>query len=172
MRFDVPDPKFASLELPYAVDNVLTGATLNGHAIDIGMSWPAGMSWPETLSSFGGVSLIRTADSAAFVVGVNVLQVTVHNAGNNLSPLGFYAVGNVTGAVPEPSPPPSPAPRANACDSPAIDWTWDGITLDSNPNCRELPTLHRLYRGRVPAPSLSFESGLGCSLSAAKMDLR
>ena len=92
LSFEVSDPDAAHFELPYSVDNSVKMATLNGRAIDFGTS--LGMQ------KFGGASTIRASGASAFVLGTNVLRVTIANGGTAPNPMGFYAKGVATVASP------------------------------------------------------------------------
>ena len=87
ISFAVHDAATASLELPYAADNQLRSATLNGQLIDIGTS--------SGFQSVGGASTIRASGTSVFVHGTNVLRVTVANGGATPNPMGFYCTGSV-----------------------------------------------------------------------------
>ena len=87
VSFEVHQPDAARLELLYAVDNSLKGATLNGKAIDIGKS--------QSFKTLGGASTIRASGAAEFRHGINTLRVTVGNSGKEPNPMGFLCTGSV-----------------------------------------------------------------------------
>ena len=92
LSFEVSDPSAAHFELPYCVDNSVKLATLNGRPIDHGTS--------QAFQKFGGASTIRASGASVFVLGSNVLRVTIANGGTSPNPMGFYAKGVATVASP------------------------------------------------------------------------
>lgn len=91
LQFGIPAHDFAepTLELPYAVDNSLKGATLNGSPLNIGTS--------KGFKALGGDMVIRTLPGQGlFKPGTNLLRVVVSNAGARENPMGFYCAGRLT----------------------------------------------------------------------------
>eukprot|EP00966_Prymnesium_polylepis_P143545 3313725-Prymnesium_polylepis.1 len=88
LAFHVNSPELAMFALPYAVDNKLKGATLNGRPLDIGTS--------RSFATCGGDAVIRAPPGAGlFVEGENVLAVTVENGGQSANPMGLYLHGEL-----------------------------------------------------------------------------
>jgi Ca2+-binding EF-hand superfamily protein/outer membrane protein OmpA-like peptidoglycan-associated protein len=89
LRFEIPagyaEPP---LQLPYAVEGTVSGATLNSRPLTISAGRSGGAR------AFGGENMIRAPSGKGyFGAGTNVLQVTVTSpeGGQREGPLGFYA---------------------------------------------------------------------------------
>ena len=98
--FQVTAPQVASLNLAFAVDDVVPSATLNGAPLPFFL---------HPIPGFTAVNGMMSAGSALFQLGTNVLVVKVLN---NEGPYGFYAEGTAItyNCPPPPPPPPPPAP--------------------------------------------------------------
>ena len=128
VSFEVHQPDAARLELPYAVDNSLKGATLNGKAIDIGKS--------QSFKTFGGASTIRASGASEFRHGINTLRITVGNVGKDPNPMGFLCTGSVvighaqaTSPWPATPHPPPPHWRPSSVPTPAQQF-WRAVLFE------------------------------------------
>ena len=101
--FQVTAPQVASLNLAFAVDNIIQSATLNGEPLTVAPN-------PTQFSSWTVLEGKMDAGSALFELGTNVLVVKVLNTYYfATNPYGFYAEGTAI-TYNCPPPPPSPPP--------------------------------------------------------------
>ena len=88
-------PEAARLELPYAADGAVVGATLNDEPVDRGTPPQAPYAAYETVAL--RTSIVTATSAAQFRKGTNTLRLTVRTVGEAgaLAPMGLYAEGGV-----------------------------------------------------------------------------